>query len=304
MHRAGFRGRVSFRIDFENERRGEPLLYNYLMTTPITKAIIPVAGWGTRRLPITKAIEKCMLPVGNRPIVDYVVRDCIKAGITEIFFVINKGSTQLQQYYSDNERLNQFLAYNRQQDMIDLAKPPQNIIFHYIEQDSNDKYGTAIPVSLVFPHLKKGESAAFVMGDAFYHNADNSSEMMRLVAATPDGGTSLLSGQVPPEEVSRYGVIDFDEETGAFRGIVDYPQPGQAPSNYINHGNYILNYDVMTRVHDYCQLDVSGEYFLTMVISQYVTEKGIVTVVPAQSEYLDCGNVHGWLHANNLIVGS
>jgi len=271
---------------------------------PITKAIIPVAGWGTRRLPITKAIEKCMLPVGNRPIVDYVVRDCIKAGITEIFFVINKGSTQLQQYYSDNERLNQFLAYNRQQDMIDLAKPPQNVVFHYIEQDSVDKYGTAIPVGLVFPKLQKGESVAFVQGDAFYHNVDNSSEIMRLIAATPDGGTSVLSSQVPPEDVSRYGVIDFNEETGAFAGIVEKPAPGQAPSNSINHGNYILNYDVLGRTYEYCQLQVSGEYYLVSVLTQYAVEKGIVTVVPAQSDYLDCGNVHGWLQANNMIVGA
>jgi UTP--glucose-1-phosphate uridylyltransferase len=59
----------------------------------ITKAIIPVAGWGTRRLPITKAIEKCMLPIGNRPLVDYVVQDCLAAGITEIFFISKNNFT-------------------------------------------------------------------------------------------------------------------------------------------------------------------------------------------------------------------
>jgi len=268
----------------------------------VTKAIIPVAGWGTRRLPITKAIEKCMLPIGNRPIVDYVVRDCIKAGIKEIIFVINKGSTQLQQYYSDNERLNQFLEFNRKQDMIELARAPHDVIFHYVEQDSVNKYGTAIPVGLVFSHLKKGESVAFVQGDAIYHNVDNSSEIARLMAATPEGGVSVLSSQVPQEEVSRYGVIDFNEETGGFAGIIEKPAVEQAPSNYINHGNYILNYEVMKRTYEYCQLDVSGEYYLISVLTQYAVEKNNVTVVPAVSDYLDCGNVHGWLHANNLIV--
>lgn len=268
----------------------------------VTKAIIPAAGWGTRRLPITKAIEKNMLPVGNRPIVDYVVRDCIKAGITEIFFVINKGSRQLQDYYSDNERLNKFLEFNRKQDLIELARPPQNVTFHYVEQDSNDKYGTAIPVSLVYPYLKKGESVLYVMGDAFYHNVDNSSEFARLMAGTAEGTVGLLSSEVPMEEVSRYGVIDFDEDTGGFHGIVDYPQPDQAPSNQINNGNYILNYDVMGRAYNYCQLNVSGEYLLTMVVSQYAVEKGVVSVIKAQGEYLDCGNVHGWLHANQIIV--
>ena len=122
--------------------------------TSVTKAIIPVAGWGTRRLPITKAIEKCMLPVGNRPIVDYVVRDCIKAGITDIYFVVNRGSRQIFDYYSDNARLNQFLEYNGKQDMMELARPPMNVNFHYIEQDSNEKYCTAFPVALVFTKIK------------------------------------------------------------------------------------------------------------------------------------------------------
>ncbi len=272
------------------------------MTTPITKAIISVAGWGTRRLPITKAIDKCMLPVGNRPIVDYVVRDCIKAGITEIFFVVNKGSTQLQQYYSDNEKLNQFLEYNRKQDLIALAKPPQGVVFHYIEQDSNGKYGTAVPVSLVAPLLKKGESVVVVGGDDFVYNSDGSSELARLIAATPDGTNSMLSAPVNPAEVSRYGVIDFNEDTGLFAGIVDYPQPGQAPSNQITISKYVLNYDIVMRVYNYCQLDVSGEYYLTSVLTQAAMEQTPVTVVPIVGEYLDCGNVHGWLHANQLIV--
>lgn len=269
----------------------------------ITKAMIPVAGWGTRRLPITKAIDKCMLPVGNRPIVDYVVRDCIKAGIKEIFFVVNKGSTQLQQYYSDNARLNQFLEYNRKQDLIELARPPHDIVFHYIEQDSaTNKYGTAIPVSLIYPLLKKGESIAFMQGDAFTYNVDGSSELARLMANTPEGGTSVMSTQVPIEEISRYGVINFNEETGAFESIVEKPSPEQAPSDQINLGNYILNYELMARTHDYCQLDVSGEYYLISVLSQYVVENGMVTVVPSAGDFLDCGNVHGWLRANQVIV--
>jgi UTP--glucose-1-phosphate uridylyltransferase len=270
--------------------------------TTVTKAIIPVAGWGTRRLPITKAIDKCMLPVGNRPIVDYVVRDCIKAGINEIFFVVNRGSVQLQQYYSNNERLNQYLEYNRKQDLMELAKPPQGIIFHYIEQDSNGKYGSAIPVSLVLPHLKKGDTVAFVTGDAFFHNADGSSEVARLIAATPQDGNSILTAKVAPEEVNRYGIIDFNEDTGLFAGIVEKPEVGRAPSDQMNTAIHILTYDMMSRIHNYCQIDISGEYFIVEPLTQAVYDKVNISVVPALGEYLDCGNVHGWLHANQLIV--
>lgn len=243
-----------------------------------------------------------MLPVGNRPIVDYVVRDCIKAGIQEIYFVVNKGSTQLQQYYSDNERLNQFLEYNRKQDLMELTRPPHNVVFHYIEQDSNGKYGTAVPVSLVAPLLKKEESVLVVGGDEFVYNSDGSSELARLIARTPNGTNGMLTTTVNPAEVGRYGVIDFNEDTGLFAGIVDYPHPDQAPSNQITITKYLLNYEIIMRVYNYCQLDVSGEYYLTSVLTQAAKEQTPVTVVPIAGEYLDCGNVHGWLHANNLIV--
>ena len=268
----------------------------------VTKAIIPVAGWGTRRLPITKAIEKCMLPIGNRPIVDYVVRDCIKAGINEIYFVVTKGSNQLQQYYSENQELNQFLEYNRKQDLMELARPPQNVIFHYIEQDANQRYGTAIPVSLVVPHLKKDESVAVLMGDDFVYNTDGSSELARLKLAVAEGANGMLSTTVSPDHVDRYGIIDFNEETGGFERIIEKPPVGQAPSNQINISKYIFNYDMLTRIYNYCQIEISGEYLITDPISQAVLDKVNVTVVPAVGEYLDCGNVHGWLHANQLIV--
>ena len=268
----------------------------------VTKAIIPVAGWGTRRLPVTKAVDKCMLPVGNRPIIDYAVRDCLMAGITDIYFVINQGSTQLQQYYTENERLNQYLQYNGHADMLDLAHPPKNVTFHYIEQDPNDKYGTAIPVAMAVPYVQKGESVAVVLGDCFFHTTDHSSELLRLKTATPENGNSLLAVEVPSDQTSRYGVIQFNEETGAFERIIEHPPAGQAPSNYINSGMFILNYDVLLQVYNYCQIELSGEYWLIEPINQYVLDNGAVQVVPATGEFLDGGNVHGWLHANEVVI--
>lgn len=269
---------------------------------PVTKAIIPVAGWGTRRLPITKAIEKCMLPVGNRPIVDYVVRDCILAGITDIYFIVTQGSTQLQQYYSENTQLNDYLHYNGQSAMLELAHPPQNVNFHYIEQDPNDKYGTAVPVAMAVPYLQKGESAAVVLGDCFFHNTDQSSELLRLKTATQEGANSLLVSEVPHEETSRYGVVQFNEDNGAFERIVEHPAVDQAPSNYINSGTFILNYDVLLQIYNYCQVELSGEYWIIEPINQYVLANGVVQVVPAKGQFLDGGNVHDWLHANEVVV--
>lgn len=272
------------------------------MASLITKAIVPVAGWGTRRLPITKAIEKCMLPIGNRPLIDYIVKDCIQAGITDIYFVISKGDTQIKKYFSVNEELNQYLTYNGKSDLIPLVTPPQNVNFHFVEQERNGKYGTAVPVGLCIPYLLKGESVAVLMGDDFIYNRDGSSELMRLKEATPEGHSSMLAVEVPADEVNKYGVIQFNDQTGAFERIIEKPPVGQAPSNFINVSKYILSYDVIQLVKTYTDLDVSGEYLLTEPVNQYVMSGGFVQVVPAKGQYLDGGSVAGWMHANDVVV--
>ena len=89
----------------------------------VTKAIIPVAGWGTRMLPITKAIEKCMLPVGTRPVIDYVVQDMVAAGIKDIYFVVGEQSSQIENYYRSNIQLNDYLRKKGKDDMLDKVAP-------------------------------------------------------------------------------------------------------------------------------------------------------------------------------------
>src|SRR5687768_6322947 len=112
----------------------------------ITKAIIPVAGWGTRRLPITKSIEKCMLPIGNVPVIDFVVQDCLRAGITDFYFVVSGAATQLKGYYSHHADLNDYLVRGGKEDMLPLVTPP-DATFHFVTQDTtNGQYGTTVPV--------------------------------------------------------------------------------------------------------------------------------------------------------------
>lgn len=267
----------------------------------ITKAIIPVAGWGVRRLPITKTIEKCMLPIGNRPIVDYTVQDCIKAGITDIYFVVGENSDQIRDFYRTNIDLNDYLKRNGKAEMIDLIRPPK-VNLHYIVQSSYGKYGTAIPVALAFPELTKGESVVVLMGDDTLYNADGSSEVARMIAATPEGENALLGVQVPRDKVSRYGVIAMNDNQ-EFTAIIEKPTPEEAPSNLINVSKYVLNYATMKQIYDYAaRTDVVGEYYITDPINQAVAAGETVKVIPAQGTYLDSGTVEGWLAANEVVL--
>jgi UTP--glucose-1-phosphate uridylyltransferase len=266
----------------------------------VTKAVIPVAGWGTRRLPITKAIEKCMLPIGNRPVVDYVVQDCIKAGITDIYFVVSANSTQLQAYYSPNDALNEYLDRNNKQSMLPLIEVP-NVRFHYIVQPDDEKYGTSIPVSLVASYIAEGESIAVLMGDDCLYRTDGVSEVFRLIEAA-GSDCAMLGAPVPPEDVSRYGVIQSNER-GEFEKIVEKPQPSEAPSSIINISKYVFTYDLLQKVVAHAQRsDIEGEYQITDPINEHVASGGVVKVIAAEGQYLDSGTVEGWLHANEVVI--
>lgn len=267
----------------------------------ITKAIIPVAGYGTRRLPITKAIEKCMLPIGNRPIIDYVVYDCLAAGIRDIYFVINPGASQIKQYYGENGPLNAYLSMNGRDDLLRLVRPPE-ADFHFIEQPNDNRYGSAIPISLALPFLAEGESVVVLMGDDFIFNHDGSSEVARLLASVPENGNAMLCVNVAREEVGRYGVIDTDE-AGNFRQIIEKPAPAAAPSTLINVSKYVFNYDLLLSVARYAGLQLSGEYYVTEPMNQYVLGGGSIKVVPAVGRYLDGGTAEGWLFANEFVAG-
>lgn len=269
--------------------------------TEITKAIIPVAGWGTRMLPITKAIEKCMLPVGTRPIVDYVVQDCIGAGIKDIYFVVGEQSTQIQNYYRSNIQLKDYLIRQGKQDKLPLIAPIQGVSFHFIVQPSQGKYGTAVPVGLASEYIDIDESAVVLMGDDFVYNRDGTNEVKRLIDAAEDGG-AMLGVNIPRENVSRYGVLQLDDE-GNYQQIVEKPSVEEAPSTLINISKYVLPKIAIDAAATVPMNPTRGEYEITDVINSYVTNGGQVKVVEASGEYLDGGSVEGLLHANQVVVG-
>lgn len=269
----------------------------------ITKAIIPVAGWGTRRLPITKVIEKCMLPIGNRPLVDYVVQDCLKAGVNEIIFIVGEQSTQIQDYYRSNIPLNDYLKRQGKTDMLPLIRPLDGVTLHFITQPSTGKYGTAVPVALAADYIGEDESVVVLMGDDFIYNRDGGSETARLIEAASEGGSAMLGVEVAPEDVGRYGVLELNE-TDEFVRIVEKPSPEEAPSTLINISKYVLDREALRHVTRYVAADRAGEYLITDPLNTYVAGGGSIKVVKASGQYLDGGTVEGWLHANRVVLGS
>jgi UTP--glucose-1-phosphate uridylyltransferase len=268
---------------------------------PITKVIIPVAGFGTRRLPITKVIEKCMLPVLDRPIVDYVVADCINAGITDICFVVGENSTQIREYYSRKHTLEAYLHRAGKESLILGITPPDNITFSFVVQPDDGLYGTALPVYYARDFTDDDERVLVCMGDDFLWNQDGSSELQRLIKSSE--GSSVVGVEVERSEVGRYGVFDRHPD-GSYIRIVEGPTPQDAPSNLINVSKYVLGRDVLRYIYEYCRAGVpnkKGEFFIIDPINTYVEQGGRMHVYPSSAEYFDGGTFDGWLHANSEL---
>ena len=273
----------------------------------IKKAIIPVAGWGTRRLPITKTIEKAMLPIGNRPLVDYVVEDCVKAGISEIYIVIDeKPFSQIKNYYEENAQLNNYLIARGKGDRVALAKTDrEGVTLHfYCQKNVDSRYGSAEPVAQVVEEFGINEPVAVLMGDDFSYNADGSSDIARLAELINDENDSaMLATEVPMEAVEKYGILKVDD--GILSGIYEKPKREEAPSNLINISKYIMSPSLLKRVVNYCRSHDFGpkdqEYLITDPIIDHIKAGEKIHVMPIRGEYLDGGSLEGWLHANNVI---
>ncbi len=275
----------------------------------IKKAIIPVAGWGTRRLPITKSIEKAMLPIGNRPLVDYVVEDCVKAGIEDIYIVIDeKPHSQIKAYYEENEQLCNYLAASGKESKLPLADTSRDgvKIHFYCQKNVDERYGNAEPVAQVVEEFGINEPVAVLMGDDFSYNADGSSDLQRLTELVKDESDSaMLATEIPIEEVEKYGVLKVDD--GRLTGIYEKPKREDAPSNLINISKYIMSPKLLERIVNYCHNHDFGpkdqEYLITDPIIEHIKAGEKIHVLPIQGEYLDGGSLEGWLHANNTIFG-
>lgn len=275
---------------------------------PITKAIIPVAGWGTRRLPITKIIEKSMLPVGNRPLVDYSVQELVKAGVKDIYMVIsNVEPCQVREYYKDNLALNLYLEARGKEDRLALAKTlPDDVKIHFTSQDPSGKYGTAVPIAMVAEEYNINEPVFVFFGDDFIWNPDGESAAESLLKSLKSETDSAILGvEVSKEEMTKYGEITM--ENGILKKIVEKPALEDVVSNLAHVSKFIMSPALLQEMVKYVHENDFGpkdqEYMATDPLETFVEKGGIVRIAPTNGQYLDGGSIDGWVHANNVVCG-
>jgi UTP--glucose-1-phosphate uridylyltransferase len=273
----------------------------------VTTAIILAAGFGSRMLPVTAAVEKSLLPILNRPIIDYVVTDCVNAGIKRIIFVVAKGSHGIKDLYLGNPTLERYLVrYHKTAALEKLRAVQEQVSFEFVEQ-AEGAYGTAIPVQAALPLLKPGENAFVSDGDTFCWHPDGSSDVRPLIELTVQhqAAGGAMGMERPEAELSRWGVFDIQTKKGTeyLRGLVEKPAPGTAPSNVMNLTKFILTPALHPYVKNVSMNPASGEYYLTDAFDAAAKDLPIV-VHRAQGKLLDAGTVEGWLEANLTVANS
>ncbi len=271
-------------------------------------AIIPVAGYGTRRLPITKTIEKEMLPILNRPVVDYIVEDCVKAGIEHIIFVVSEDSTQLQHYYGRDPHFEEYLKKKGKDDYIKMITPPENIQFDFVVQPRNAPfYGTTVPIALARPLIPKGESTLVLMGDDIVYDVDGGNAIKTLLDES-QGEAAAMAAVVDKSEAPHYGVI-ISDENGNLDHMLEKPAVDELPSENdtvnINISKFVFTSELLdetVKFYEEPYPEDKEKYVNIQPLDRYLATGRIMKVVPIAGAYLDVGTLEKWLYANNYVA--
>ena len=270
---------------------------------PIRKAVFPVAGLGTRFLPATKAIPKEMLPIVDRPLIQYAVDEAREAGIDQLIFVTGRGKTAIVEHFDVAYELEDTMSSRGK--AMDVLEPtratPGDIIT--VRQQVPLGLGHAIWCARA---IVGDEPFAIMLPDELMiaHADGRTGCMKQMVDAYGQVGGNLISVlEVPENEVSSYGVIDPGAEDGALtevRGLVEKPPVDEAPSNKIISGRYILQPDVMRVLEDQ-EKGAGGEIQLTDAMARMIGSQPFHAVT-FDGRRFDCGSKTGFVEATLALA--
>ena len=274
----------------------------------LTKAIIPVAGLGTRMLPATKAIPKELLPIYDRPIIEHVVQEAISAGISEIIFITRSGKESIENHFDMNYELEHRLDKKGNQTILESVKNiiPKEIKISSIRQHNALGLGHAI---LCAKHLINNEPFAVLLPDVMVIedilHAKNYSLSSMKKSWDETGVGQIMVQSIENKDTESYGIVDTNEEyPKPFSGVgikklVEKPSPANSPSNLAVLGRYILPADIMDILENTSQ-GVGGEIQLTDALDKFLDHGGLNAFL-STAKIFDCGNKKGFIGANLMF---
>jgi UTP--glucose-1-phosphate uridylyltransferase len=262
----------------------------------IRKAIIPAAGMGTRFLPATKAMPKEMLPIIDKPGIQYIVEEAVASGIEDILIVTGKGKRAIEDHFDSSYELEQSLLLRGKLDLLSEVQKPSDLIdIHYIRQKEPRGLGHAIWCARKFIG---NEPFAVLLGDDIVQSEVPCLQQLMDVYDQVQGAV-LAVKNVSNEEVSRYGIVDPDPTGGdgdrilKIRGVVEKPEPDRAPSNVAIIGRYILT-PAIFEILETQAVGAGGEIQLTDAIFRLMQDESVYAYKFHGKRY-DTGEKLGYL---------
>jgi len=263
---------------------------------PIRKAVFPVAGRGTRFLPATKAMPKEMLPIVDKPLIQYAVEEAIAAGITELIFITGRHKRAIEDHFDSAPELEAELAAKDKQDMLEIVRSvlPSNVNCIYTRQPAPLGLGHAV---LCAAPIVGDEPFAVLLADDLI-DANTSVTQQLIDAAHKHEGSIMAIQNVPPEHTNRYGIVSGSQispDTTNIASIVEKPDPADAPSTLAVVGRYVLEPEIFQHLRQ-TQAGVGGEIQLTDGIASLLTARSVFGLQYEGLRY-DCGSKEGFFQA-------
>ncbi len=262
----------------------------------IKKVIVPVAGWGTGLLPATKNVPKEMLPIHNKPIIQYVVEEAQAAGLTDVVFVTNQNKVIIQDHFDYNLALERVLERAGKLDLIKTIRDVAEMVTVIaIRQKEQLGLGHAV---LCARAVCGDEPVAVMVGDDLMFGPDPAiGQLMDVALAEHMPVVGVI--EVPENQVDKYGIIQGEEfAPGMYRvrGVVEKPAVGKAPSRLAMVGRYVLFPDIFKHLEK-CKPGVGGEIQLTDALQARVKENRLLAV-KLKGQRFDAGDWPEYLAAN------
>ncbi len=269
---------------------------------PVRKAVLPVAGMGTRFLPATKAVPKEMLPVVDKPVVQYAVEEAREAGIEQFIFVTGRGKAIIEDHFDHAYELEMLLsARDKTSELQGLLEGlPVTGAVSFTRQQRPLGLGHAVWSAR---HLVGDEPFAVLLPDDLMVGKPGGLAQMIAAYKRVGGGMIVAAEEKPLEEVKRYGVIAPGAAQGntvEVKGVVEKPRPAKAPSRLCIIGRYILQPQIFAEL-DKKETGAGGEIQLTDSMARLIGRMPFHAVKTTCARY-DCGDKIGFLHANIALA--
>jgi UTP--glucose-1-phosphate uridylyltransferase len=262
----------------------------------IRKAVFPVAGFGTRFLPATKAMPKELLPIVDKPLIQYAAEEAIAAGIDTFIFVTGRNKRAIEDHFDANNELEAVLrakGKDAQADMVRNIIPP-GVECIFVRQAEQLGLGNAV---LCAERAIGGDPFAVLLADDFLTDYELG-VTADLAQAFLDSGKSQLSVvEVDGPDISKYGVVVPNSTGAGIMGLVEKPEANDAPSNLVSIGRYVLTPDIFDTLRG-LSAGSGGEIQLADAINIHA-QQGSVETVRLNGRRFDCGSMHGFMNASH-----